>query len=73
MNYYDILQINNNASSEEVKKSYYKLAKIYHPDKNGNEEKFKEINEAYIILIDEKNRQNLKSHQHSSQGLALLD
>ena len=56
MNYYDILQINNNASSEEVKKSYYKLAKIYHPDKNGNEEKFKQINEAYIILIDEKNR-----------------
>lgn len=56
MNYYDILQINNNASSEEVKKSYYKLAKIYHPDKNGNEAKFKEINEAYVILIDEKNR-----------------
>ena len=56
MDYYDILQINKNASVSEIRKSYYKLAKIYHPDKNGNETKFKEISVAYEILTNEEEK-----------------
>jgi curved DNA-binding protein len=62
--YYQILGINRNATEEEIKKAYRKLAMQYHPDRNpGNEkwanEKFKEINEAYGVLGDpEKRRQH---------------
>jgi DnaJ-class molecular chaperone len=61
--YYQILGVSRNASEEEIKKAYRKLAMQYHPDRNpGNEkwanEKFKEINEAYGVLGDpEKRRQ----------------
>ncbi len=55
--YYKTLEINRNASQEEVKKAYHRLAHRYHPDKKtGDEEKFKEINEAYQILGDKKKR-----------------
>jgi molecular chaperone DnaJ len=55
--YYQILGIPRNASKEDVKKAFRHLAHKYHPDKSGgNEEKFKEINEAYHILVDEKKR-----------------
>lgn len=60
-NYYNILGLDKEASEEDIKKSYRKLAHQYHPDKNnGNKEsesKFKEINEAYSILSDSKNKQ----------------
>lgn len=56
-NYYEILGIKRDASQDEIKKAYRKLARQYHPDVNpGNkqaEEKFKEINEAYNTLIDD--------------------
>ena len=57
--YYKILNLNNNASEEEIKKSYKKLAIQYHPDKNPNnkeesEKKFKEISEAYDILTNKE-------------------
>lgn len=60
--YYKTLNVSTNASPEEIKKSYRKLATKYHPDKNPGdtsaEEKFKEINRAYSILSDpEKRRQ----------------
>ena len=61
--YYHILSIPRNATEEEIKKAYRKLAMQYHPDRNrGREkwanEKFKEINEAYAVLGDpEKRRQ----------------
>lgn len=60
-NYYDILGINKNATEEEIKKSYKKLAVKWHPDKNPDnkkesEEKFKEISEAYQVLSDSEKK-----------------
>jgi molecular chaperone DnaJ len=54
--YYKILGIPKNASQEEIKKAYYRLAHKYHPDKGGDEKRFKEINEAYQILSDKEKR-----------------
>lgn len=48
--YYSILGVSKNASAEELKKAYRKLALQYHPDRGGDQEKFKEVNEAYQIL-----------------------
>lgn len=56
-NYYEILGVKKGASKEEIKKSFHKLAHKYHPDKkDGDEAKFKEINEAYQILSDDQKR-----------------
>ncbi|NCF75138.1 MAG: molecular chaperone DnaJ [Xanthomonadaceae bacterium] len=53
MNYYKVLGVEKNASQDEIKKAFRKLAHKYHPDKKGGDEKkFKEINEAYQVLSD---------------------
>src|SRR3989339_2181572 len=55
--YYNILGVNKNAPKEEIKKAFYKLAHKYHPDKKeGNEAKFKKVNEAYQVLSDDGKR-----------------
>ncbi|MFH1233914.1 MAG: molecular chaperone DnaJ [Patescibacteria group bacterium] len=55
--YYNILGVNKNASQDEIKKAFRKLAHQHHPDKkSGDEAKFKELNEAYQVLSDSKKR-----------------
>ncbi|MBI4225218.1 MAG: molecular chaperone DnaJ [Candidatus Sungbacteria bacterium] len=54
--YYKTLGIARNATKDEIKKAYRKLAHQYHPDKGGNEAQFKEISEAYQILSDDQKR-----------------
>lgn len=54
--YYKILGISKNASPDEIKRAYRRLAQQYHPDKGGDPEKFKEVNEAYQVLSDPQKR-----------------
>lgn len=62
MNPYDVLGVSKTASKNEIKKAYRKKALQYHPDKGGNESKFREVNEAYDILSDEDKKYNYDSH-----------
>jgi len=64
--YYEILELSKNASQEEIKSAYRKLAKRFHPDVNPNseaQEKFKKINEAYGILCNPTQRANYDNSQ----------
>jgi molecular chaperone DnaJ len=54
--YYEILGIRRDASQADIKNAFYKLAHKYHPDKGGDAEKFKEINEAYQVLSNPEKR-----------------
>ena len=74
-NYYDLLGIKRDASQQEIKQAYRRLARKHHPDVNPNdksaEAKFKEINEAYEVLSDKEKRQKYNQFgdqwQHADQ------
>src|SRR3989338_6512327 len=64
VNYYDMLGVSKDASEDEIKKAFRKLAHKYHPNKGGGDEKkFKEINEAYQVLSNKEKR-----HQYDQFG-----
>ncbi len=69
--YYKTLGISEDATAEEIKKTYRKLAFQYHPDRNpGNEEMMKEINEAYAVLSDPRKRREYDSYRQSYGSFA---
>lgn len=69
-NYYEILQILKEATEEEIKNAYKRLARMYHPDNNpGNKEaeiKFKEISEAYAVLSNPEKRKQYDGGTYNS-------
>src|SRR5437867_5220225 len=73
--YYEILGVGRNAAGEEIKRAYRKLAVKFHPDKNPDdahaEEKFKELGEAYDVLMDEEKRAAYDRYGHAAfaQGM----
>jgi molecular chaperone DnaJ len=65
--YYEVLGVQKNASKEDIKSAYRKLALQYHPDRNkepGAEEKFKELSEAYAVLSDDEKRKRYDIYGH---------
>lgn len=67
--YYNILGVEKNASKDEIKKSFHKLAHKYHPDKQGGDAaKFKEVSEAYSVLSDEKKRAEYDTYGQTFAG-----
>jgi molecular chaperone DnaJ len=70
--YYEILGIGKNASADEIKKAYRKLAMQFHPDRNPNnkeaESKFKEATEAYEVLKDDQKRSAYNQYGHDAFG-----
>lgn len=67
--YYEILGVGKDASADEIKKAFRRLAVQHHPDKEGGDEaKFKEINEAYEVLKDQSKRQRYDQFGHAGVG-----
>ena len=70
--YYEVLGVSRNASDDEIKKAFRKLAVKYHPDKNPGdkeaEEKFKEISEAHEVLSDKQKRARYDQFGHAGVG-----
>lgn len=70
--YYDTLEIDKNASQDEIKKSFRRLSMLHHPDKNNNSSesirKIQEINEAYEVLADESSRRQYDFESTMSQN-----
>lgn len=67
--YYEVLGVSKNASDDEIKKAFRRLAVKYHPDKEGgDEDKFKEASEAYEVLRDATKRQRYDQFGHAGVG-----
>ena len=70
--FYEILGVSQNATKEELKKAYRKMAIKYHPDKNPDddsaEDKFKEAAEAYEVLNDQNKRARYDQYGHAGMG-----
>lgn len=66
--YYEVLGIGKTASADEIKKAFRKAAVEHHPDKGGDEAKFKEINEAYEVLKDDSKRKRYDQFGHAGVG-----
>ncbi|KAK2196997.1 bifunctional DnaJ domain/DnaJ domain [Babesia duncani] len=77
MEFYEILGVNTNATQEEIRRRYYKLAKKYHPDRNGPEastEMFKRLGEAYQVLGDEERREKYdRMGKSATNDMPILD
>ena len=65
MNHYQTLGVDKSATQAEIKKAYRKLSMKHHPDKGGNEDKFKEIADAYTVIGDENKRQQYDAVQEN--------
>lgn len=66
--YYEVLGVGKEASADEVKKAFRKAAVEHHPDRGGDEAKFKEINEAYEVLKDADKRRRYDQFGHAGVG-----
>lgn len=67
-NYYDILGVDKNASQDDIKKAYRKKALEYHPDRGGDEVKFKEAAEAYETLSDDQKKSEYDMYGKTGRG-----
>lgn len=66
--YYDVLGVSKDASADEIKKAFRKQAVEHHPDRGGDEAKFKELNEAYEVLKDASKKQRYDQFGHAGVG-----
>jgi molecular chaperone DnaJ len=66
--YYEVLGVGKGASADEIKKAFRRAAVQHHPDRGGDETKFKEVNEAYEVLKDPSKRQRYDQFGHAGVG-----
>ena len=67
-NLYEILGVSREADSKEIKRAYYELAKVHHPDKGGDTERFKAIQSAYDVLSDDNRRRMYHMTGQTQEG-----